>query len=46
MYWLLEGDKDEFMMTKPRGVEGNFLLSFLRRVHVVMFGHVKQFFAA
>ena len=45
MYWLLEGEKDEFMMTKPRGVEGNFLLSFRRRVHVVIFGNVKQSFA-
>ena len=28
MYWLLEGEKDEFIMTTPMGAEGNFSFFF------------------
>ena len=45
MYWLLEGEKDEFIMTTLMGVERKFFLFFLRHVHVVKFGKVKLSFA-
>ena len=46
MDWLRGGEKDEFIMTRPRvGGKQSFSFLLLRHVYVVIFGKVKLSFS-